>query len=62
MQPTGESLIESVIAACSQENVMALCAKLGPLRVSFAVDTGAAVNVLSEEAYNALKRASRGNR
>ena len=41
---------------------MALRTKLGPLHASFAVDTGAAVNVLSEETYNALKRASRGSR
>ena len=41
---------------------MALPTKLGPLTASFAVDTGAAVNVLSEEAYSVLKRASRGGR
>ena len=41
---------------------MALEAKIGPVRASFAVDTGAAVNVLSEKAYRALKRASRGGR
>ena len=41
---------------------MALEVKLGPVRASFAVDTGAAVNVLSEEAYKAIKRASRGGR
>ncbi|MPC72652.1 hypothetical protein E2C01_066964 [Portunus trituberculatus] len=37
---------------------MALETKLGPVRASFAVDTGASVNVLSEKAYKALKRAS----
>ena len=41
---------------------MALSMKMGPIRASFAVDTGAAVNVLSERAYRALKRASRGSR
>ena len=41
---------------------MALPTKLGPVRVSLAVDTGAAVNVLSERTYKALKRASRGGR
>ena len=41
---------------------MALSAKLGPTMASLAVDTGAAVNVLSERAYQSIKRASRGGR
>ena len=41
---------------------MALPTTLGPVRASFAVDTGAAVNVLSEKTYRALKRVSRGGR
>lgn len=41
---------------------MALETKLGPVQASFAVDTGASVNVLSERAYRALKRVSRGGR
>ena len=40
---------------------MALTAILGPVRASLAVDTGAAVNVLSERAYRCIKRASRGS-
>ncbi|KAG0729832.1 hypothetical protein GWK47_029518 [Chionoecetes opilio] len=40
---------------------MALSTKMGRLKASFAVDTSAAVNVLSEKAYLALKRASRGS-
>ena len=41
---------------------MVLPVNVGSLKASFAVDTGAAVNILSEEAYLALKRASRGGR
>ena len=41
---------------------MVLPTNIGFLKASFAVDTGASVNVLSEEAYLALKRASRGGR
>jgi len=41
---------------------MALSTRMGRLQASFAVDTGAAVNVLSERAYQLLKRASRGSR
>ena len=52
----------SLVAACSQATVMALPGKLGRLKASFAVDTGASVNVLSEESYQALKRVSRGSR
>ena len=50
------------MAACSQTNPLVLRTKLGPTAASFAVDTGAAVNVLSETAYKNLKRASRGGR
>ncbi len=41
---------------------MVLPTKVGLVKASFAVDTGASVNVLSERAYLALKRASRGSR
>ena len=41
---------------------MALPTHIGKLRLSLAVDTGAAVNVLSEESYRALKRHSRGSK
>jgi len=49
----------SLVAACSQDKIMALPTKLGPLKASFAVDTGASVNVLSNETYLALKHARR---
>ena len=39
---------------------MALLIQLGFVRAAFAVDTGVAVNVLSEKTYQALKLASRG--
>ena len=51
-----------MVAACNQVNPMALPARLGPVKASLAVDTGAAVNVLSERAYQNIKRASRGSR
>ncbi|MPC36669.1 hypothetical protein E2C01_030136 [Portunus trituberculatus] len=50
----------SLVAACSQSTIMAIKTRIGPRGISFAVDTGAAVNVLSEEAYCALKWVSHG--
>ena len=41
---------------------MALSARVGPLRASFAVDTGALVNVISDNAFRIIKRESRGGR
>ena len=40
--------------------MMTLSCRVGKRRLCLAVDTGAAVNVMSEEAYKALKRNSRG--
>ncbi len=47
------------MAACSQTQILALPATLGSLNASLAIDTGATVNVMSADAYGALKRASR---
>ena len=55
-----DTVIQSVVAACSQSNIMALIMKIGSIRASFAFGIGAIVNLLSERAYRALKRASRG--
>ncbi len=55
------ALLETLVAASSQKHSMALRSKLYPLQASFAVDTGAAVNVLSEVTYLALKHAANGN-
>ena len=52
----------SIVAACSQANIMALSIKTGRVKPSLAVDTRAAVKVLSEKAYHALKCAFRGSR
>ena len=52
----------SIVAACSQANIIALSIKMGKAKTALVVDTGAAVNVLSEKAYHALKRAFRGSR
>ena len=56
-----DTVIASLVAACSQVNIMVLKTKIGRLRASFAVDIGASVNVLSERAYLALKRAWHGS-
>ena len=67
--PTAEStavsapsavVYSALVATCSSSNVMVLPGKLGRVPASFAIDTGASVNLLSLEAYTALKRASRG--
>ncbi len=50
------------MAVCSQTQILALPATPGSLKASFAIDTGAEVNVLSADAYAVLKRASRGRR
>ena len=52
----------SLVSSCTQTNAMVLPAQVGCFKASFAVDTGASVNVLSEDSYLALKRASRGGR
>ncbi len=57
-----QNIYASLVAACSQIQLTALPTKLEPLKASFAVDTGAVVNVLSEKAYKLIKRASRGSR
>ena len=61
-EPEDNAIIQSAVAACSQANIMALSMKMGPIRASVAVDTGATVTVLSERGYWALKRALGGNR
>ncbi len=50
----------SMIAAMDRTTIMTLSCRVGKRRLCLAVDTGAAVNVMSEEAYKALKRNSRG--
>ena len=62
MEPGREALRASLVAACTQTSAMVLPAQVGFMKASFAVDTGASVNVLSEDSYLALKRASRGGR
>ncbi len=48
------------MAACNKTNVIALSGQVKKHRLSLAVDTGANVSILSDVAYNALKRLSRG--
>ncbi len=37
------TILESVVALCSQTQIMALPHKMSPLKASFAVDTGVAI-------------------
>ncbi len=62
VQEDNRRLVESVVAACSQPEIMALKVRMGACQASLAVDTGAAVNVLSEETFKSYKRVSRGGR
>ncbi len=55
VQEDNRRLVESVEAACSQPEIMALKVKMGACQVSLAVDTGAAVNVLSEKTFKSVK-------
>ncbi len=54
-EPAGEAIHASLVAACTQTSAMVLYAQEGFLKASFAVDTDASVNVLSEEFYLVLK-------
>lgn len=56
------SLLVSIIGACSRPPVLVVSTKQAPLKASFAIDTGVAVNVLLEDTYSAFKRKSRGDR
>ena len=53
-EPEREALRASLVAACTQTSAMVLPAQVGFVKASFAVDTGASVNVLSEDSYSAL--------
>ncbi len=55
-------MYDSFVAACDQTNIMALPTKVGSCGLSLAVDTGATVNVLSEESFKAVKRSFRGGK
>ena len=57
-----EAVRSSVVAATTKANALVLPTKVGAFAASFAVDTGAAVNVLSQSSYEALKRFSRGGK
>ncbi len=60
--PDDREILGSAVVACSQNQIIALSIKMGLLKASISVDTGAAVNVLSEERYLPVKRLSRGSR
>ncbi len=52
----------AVVGACAPASVLAFSAKLAPLRVSVAIDTGSSVNILDLDTYHALRRKARGGR
>ena len=60
--PTAEATEPGIVAAYHHSGLMTLSAKVGGINVSLTVDTGAEVNLLSEESYMALKRNARGGR
>lgn len=62
IEPEREDLRAFLVAACTQKSAVVLPAQVGFVQISFAVDTGASVNVLSEVSYLALERVSRGGR
>ncbi len=55
-------IYSTIIPACIKSTVMTIPTQLSNKTFSLAVDTGAAVNILSEDAYKALKRSSRGGK
>lgn len=56
------SVYSTIYAANHQAEIMALPTRVGKHSLSLAVDTGATVNVISEESYRILKRESRGGK
>ncbi len=56
------SVYLTINAANNQADIMALPTRVGKHCLSLAVDTGATVNVISEESYKILKRESRGGK
>ena len=59
---SNEIIQSSLVIASTMTDSMVLPAHIGFIKASFAVDTGASVNVLSERAYTALRRISRGGK
>ncbi len=62
VQEDNRRLVESVVAACSQPEIITLKVNMGACQAPLAVDTGADASVLSEKTFKALKRVSRGGR
>ena len=56
------SVYSSIHAANNKTDILALPIRVGKHHLSLAVDTGASVNVISEDSYNTLKRNSRGGK
>ncbi len=52
----------TIIATCNQSTIMAIPTQMSNIFFSLAVDTGAAENILFENAYKFLKRSSRGGK
>ncbi len=61
-QQTVEDNLQSVIAAFAKTNIIALPCQVGKYNFSVAVDTEAAINVISEQSFRGLRRSLRGGR
>ncbi len=56
------SVYSTINAANNQTDIMTLPTRVGKHHLSLVVDTGATVNVISEESYKILKQNSRGGK
>ncbi len=52
--------IRSIIAALTETNVIALPCQVGKCTVSVALDTGAAINIISEPSFRIVRSSFRG--
>ncbi|KAG0722691.1 Sucrase-isomaltase, intestinal [Chionoecetes opilio] len=56
------SIYHNIVDACQRTNIIAILTSVSHQNFSLVVDTGATVNVISDESYQALKRSARGGR
>ncbi len=61
-QQTIENNLQSVIAAFTEANIIALPCQVRKCKLSVAVDTGATLNVISEHSFRELRGSLRGGR
>ncbi len=61
-QQTIEFTLQSVTAAFTKTNIIALPCQVGRRKISLAADTGATINVISEPSFRELRRNLHGGR